>query len=659
MDEFKTIFNPINIGHQRFKNRLVALPVYTGYAHSDGKVSDLLIEHYKRLADSGVALVVVANAAVSDEGVVAGHSLRIDGDEFIPGLKRLAEVINYNGALSCLQLNHGGRFARTDQPLFPSPIDGSNLTFNISSLKNFMNFFPLEQRFGLTGNFLKHASKWRRAMTAGEIGRIINKFGQAAFRAYQAGFDMVELHGANGYLICQFLSSFTNRADFQDRSAIPIAIVREIKQKVPDGFPIGFRLMVNEWVPNGIKLEEGIAFSKLLQQEDIAYVSASVGSYNSIFSKEAIKKMADPGYLEEDLKRLTDQLSIPTIISGRIIEPSMAEELLKNGVSDLIGLGRPLRADYNWLKKTGHKKQKIKICVNCNQCLKRVVMDHGFTCRRWPIVVQERIELEHKLLSRNYRGLWVAADQNDIKLLKAALPYFLPDSRKMMMSVKPKVLFLNSPKEKSLTDAVKSEFIKWSKGLLTRAGFQGPVLSETIEITSGNFEKAVQDAAEQGNHGIVLIGYNQNQPWRERILYRERGKVIALVGSNHDYSRILVPVDLSDTTMLVLSLIRKLYLEKEGFYVQFIHVLRGSVNIAEKRWKELIRATGFGKKFQLKLIHSKRKVDAELLNIINEGNYGTIIMGKRGLSGIKRWMLGSVSVGVLRGLSDQSLFLID
>jgi 2,4-dienoyl-CoA reductase (NADPH2) len=201
-----TIFSPFRLGSQQLKNRLVALPVYTGYAYPDGRVSPQLIDHYTKLAQSGVAMVVVANAAVTSDGVTSTYNLRIDRDDYIPGLTRLAKAIRQQGVIACLQLSHAGRFAKTEQPLLPSPIDSSNLAFNIEALKDFMNFFPLESRFKLTRDFLRQARHWRRAMTAADLERIIVKYGEAAVRAYCAGFDMIELHGANGYLICEFLS---------------------------------------------------------------------------------------------------------------------------------------------------------------------------------------------------------------------------------------------------------------------------------------------------------------------------------------------------------------------------------------------------------------------------------------------------------------------
>ena len=220
-----------------------------------------------------------------------------------------------------------------------------------------MNFFPLEKRFGLTRYFLNQVNTWRRGMTAEDQERIIVSFGEAAFRAYQAGFDMIELHGANGYLLCQFLSSFTNKIqsgfgdDFQGRTTFPLSVIREIKQRIPENFSLGFRLIIREWVPGGIDLSEALAFAKLLEKEGVAYLSASVGSYISLFSTMAKKQMARPAYLRQDMADLTREVGIPTIMSGRVIKPSLANKLLRDGAADLIGLGRPLRADFQWVKK--------------------------------------------------------------------------------------------------------------------------------------------------------------------------------------------------------------------------------------------------------------------------------------------------------------------
>jgi len=198
------LFSPIKVANRWLSNRLVGLPVYTGYAHPGGWVSTFLTDHYTRLARSGVAMVVVANTAVSEKGILSAFNLRIDQDAYIDGLAKLAKAIQANGALACLQINHAGRFAKTEKPLIPAAFNQSHLAFNIASLKDFMNFFPLEKRFGLTRRFLKSVSHWKHSMTAADRERTITEFGLAASRAYQAGFDMIEIHGAGGICCASF-----------------------------------------------------------------------------------------------------------------------------------------------------------------------------------------------------------------------------------------------------------------------------------------------------------------------------------------------------------------------------------------------------------------------------------------------------------------------
>jgi len=663
--KFAAIFSPFRLGPYQLKNRLVALPVFTGYAYPDGRVSSQLIEHYAKLAQSGVAMVVVANAAVASDGVTSTYNLRVDRDEYIPGLARLAQAIKQQGAIACLQLNHAGRFAKAEKPLLPSPADRSNLAFNIEALKDFMNFFPLEKRFRLTRYFLKHAIKWRHAITAEDMQRIIVDFGEAAARAYHAGFDVIELHGANGYLLCGFLSPFTNRiqdgfgGSFQNRTAFPIAVLREIKRKLAKDFPIGFRLILREWVPGGIDLPEAVAFARLLEKEGVTYLSGTVGSLNSIFLKDVMKKMAQPAYLRKDMEKLSDEVGIATIISGRIIKPALANELLRARVADLIGLGRPLRVDSNWVKNAETQNQKIMLCMNCNWCLKRVFLEQGFSCRRWPKLIQQRTDLNHQLLTRNYKGLWVVADGKDLKLFKNALPVFLPNSQQHPMPISPTIFFLQTEKDSELSNKDREAFQEWSRKTLNSWGFSDGPTNHVVKSAKGAGDQEVLAEIKRGRYGVVLIGRNRYQPWRERLLYKERGKVIALLGSSERQNQILVPIDLSESTLLVLTFLRQLYIGRSEFKLDFLHVLTGPKKSAEHRWKELKRIIELDENMELQCIAKDREISDTILERVRAGNYGTIVMGKRGRSGIKRWLLGSVSTGVLRGLTEQSLFLVD
>jgi 2,4-dienoyl-CoA reductase (NADPH2) len=326
----------------------------------------------------------------------------------------------------------------------------------------------------------------------------------------------------------------------------------------------------------------------------------------------------------------------------------------------LIGLGRSLRTDSNWIKKVQEgRKKEIKYCINCNWCLKRVILDQGFNCSQWPKSFQESTDLNHKLLSRMYKGVWVVSDRKDIELLKSALPLFLPDKRRLSITISPTILFLEKDGKPPLTTTEREDFLRWGKEMLQRFGHVDGQIETVDRAVKDTVEKDVNEAIERGNHGLIFLCQNRSQAWRERLLYNARGKVTALIGSNDRQSNILVPVDLSMSTLLALMFICHSYVGKPGLNIDFVHVLRDPSAPVEKRWKELKEIVGWDEDFRLQLIPAKGDVAAGLLEMVRDGNYGTIIMGKRGLSGIKRRLLGSVSASLLRGLSNQTLFLVD
>ncbi|MCP4748073.1 MAG: hypothetical protein GY874_18335 [Desulfobacteraceae bacterium] len=656
------LFSPFNVGMFELKNRLVALPVHTGFAHPDGSVSSWMIDYYARLAGSGAAMVVVANAAVSRDGVVSRFNLRTDKDEYIPGLAGLAAAIKQNGAISCLQLNHAGRFAKTERPLLPSPMNGANLAFNVESLKGFMEFFPFENRFNLTRNFLRQVKSWTRPMTNQERDRVIDDFANAAVRACRAGFDMVELHGANGYLLCQYLSPFTNKTasgfggDFSGRTAFPLAVIQAMQERVSRNFPIGFRLLLRELVPGGIDLPEALAFAKRLEHQGIAYLSASIGTFNSIFFKATAKQMAKNAYLRQDIKLLTGSVNIPTIISGRILTPSIADNLIRDGATDLAGLGRPLRCDPEWVKKAQNADRKISVCINCNWCLKRVILDKGFACSRWPGQLRERTDLAHKLLTRTEKTLWILSDIKDMHIFKQSLPLLVRNTKPLSV---PALVFPANESGDRLFESAKTDFIQWASHAFQSYALGDTPPCEVVIISKTGWEDAVHRLIIKGNYGRVFLCFDKSQAWRKKMLYKQRSKMVALLGSNVYRHRVIAPVDLSDTSLLAMVFLKNNFMEKEGFSVSFVHVPTTGPGPVKQQWERLKSIAGLSQSVHLQLIRPKTDVVAALAETICSGKYGTLVMGKRGFSGLKRWLLGSVSSGLLSSLTDQSLFLVD
>ncbi len=617
------LFTPFAIGPLTLKNRLVALPVFTGYALPDGRVSDLLIGHYASLAESGVAMVVVANAAVSADGVVAVNNLRIDRDNFIPALARLARAIQQRGALAVLQLNHGGRFAKTEQPLSPSALDTAHIPFNIASLKDFMNFFPLEERFGLTRDFMQRLAAWTQPMLAGQREGIATAFGDAAARAHEAGFDAVELHGATGYLLTQFLSAFTHKdlsgaaLSFSARMHYPVRVVQEVKRRLPAGFPLGFRLLLREWVPGGIDLAEALDFAARLEAEGVSYFSPSVGTYQSMFTPEVRTAMSQLAYLREDALALKKRVRTPVIVSGRVQTPALAEQLLAEGAGDLIGLGRVLRVDPEWVAKARAGKA-VRACRDCYLCLKRVVLDQGFMCVRWSRWQQARTDLEQRLLKRDlYRSLWVAAGSEDLDALRGPMAAAM---------------------------------------IPARPGIRTTVLVRRLQ---GPADEEVGVELIQGGYGTVLFARNPAEPWRERFLYRHRAKAVCLLGSHPGWSKVLIALDLGLVSLFVLRNLAHTLMPNPVFKFDFIHVLQGKEVEARRRWDEIRRILGWEEQAALRLVPPTGNVAGDILRELRTGGHGTLVMGKSGLSRIKRLFLGSVSAAVLQGLDTQSLILID
>ena len=656
------LFTSIRLGPYRLKNRLVALPVFSGYARPDGRASDLLIDHYAALARSGVAMVIVANAAVAADGRVAANNLRADADKFLPGLERLASAIKRQDALAVLQLNHGGRFAKTPQPLAPSALEAAHISFHLASLREFMEFFPLEHRFGLTRDFMQRVSAWTRSMSTEEQAAVAAAFGDAAVRACAAGFDAVELHGATGYLLAQFLSGFSHKdasgspAGFGERIRFPLRVVREVKRRLPPGCLLGFRLLLREWVPGGIDLDEALAFAETLAAEGINYLSPSVGTYHSMFLPDVRAITARPGYLRADCRALKQRVALPVIASGRVLDPALAEQLLTEGAGDLVGLGRGLRADLHWVSKA-RSGRPITACRNCNLCLRGVVLEQGFACSRWPGWVREKAVLEQRLLKRDTdRTLWIVAGSRDLDVMHTPIATAAIPARPGTDTM---VLFLKSAGSDLEFERRTAEFTSWSRAWWQQHGTADVRLSFKVIALHRPPEEHIAAEMVQAGFGTVILGRNHLELWRERFLYRQQAKAVCLIGTHPQWARVLVPLDLGLASLLVLRHLEQSLMPRPDLKLDFLHVFQEKEARAHKRWREIHKVLGWRKPLPLRVVSPGGDVAATILHELNQGDFGTLVMGKRGLSRIKQFLLGSVSAAVLKRLTTQTLLLID
>ncbi|MFC1812611.1 NADH:flavin oxidoreductase [Thermodesulfobacteriota bacterium] len=355
---YKNLFKPLKLDGLRLKNRITMAPLYLGYAASGGKVSSLLIHYYKEMARSGAALIVVENASITPGGSGSPRTIRCDHNRYLNGLEKLARAIKEEKSLAALQINHAGRFAHVPDPVAPSAVTAFDRT--------------------------------PRALTQREITTIQKQYAKAALRVKKAGFDMVELHGGTGYLLAQFVSPRTNRRTdayggaIENRIKFPLEVLKQVKDAVGD-FPVGYRFLADEWLPDGLRVKESLVLAKRLAENGAAYISAMGGTYESFFLPEIIRKVKRPGYMVSLAHAVKKEVGIPVITAGRISTPAKAESILKENKADLIGLARMLWVDPEWPKKArkGADQSILKCSPKCDACMQLVMQGKPAFCPKW------------------------------------------------------------------------------------------------------------------------------------------------------------------------------------------------------------------------------------------------------------------------------------
>ena len=224
------------------------------------------------------------------------------------------------------------------------------------------------------------------------MDRVVQAFVTGALRAREAGFDGVELHGGTGYLLVQFLSPRTNlRKDsyggsLDNRMRFPLRVVDAVLEAVGPGFPVGYRFLADEWLPEGLHLKETLLYAGELAKRGVAYLSVMAGTYDSFFLPEYLKEEKKEGYMVSFAEQVKKALpGMPVITAGRIQSPETAEDILKDQKADLIGLARVLLADPLWPQKAqGLLEEPIVSCESaCSLCMKRVFSGKPALCSQW------------------------------------------------------------------------------------------------------------------------------------------------------------------------------------------------------------------------------------------------------------------------------------
>jgi 2,4-dienoyl-CoA reductase-like NADH-dependent reductase (Old Yellow Enzyme family) len=370
-ERYPRLFSPIRIGNRELANRLIMAPLYTGYATMEGRVSPYLVEHYRQMGASALALVVVESVAVTAADMGSLRTIRAHDDEHIDDLARLAQAIHKGGALACCQLNHPGRFALLSGPVGPSPVEVSGMV--------------------------------PRELAEQEIQELVQSYAAAARRVKQAGFDMVELHGGTGYLLASFVSPRTNlRTDayggsLEARLRFPLEVLEATREAIGRDFPVGYRLQVNEWLPGGFEPPEDQPVAQALEKGGVAYLSVMGGTYESFFLPEVIERTSRDGYMSDQAARIKQAVSVPVVTAGRITKPALAERILQEDQADLIGLARMILTDPDWIRKAreGRESEILECRTGCDVCVSQVMAGRAVVCAAWP--KEKRSEVKEKL----------------------------------------------------------------------------------------------------------------------------------------------------------------------------------------------------------------------------------------------------------------------
>lgn len=394
---FQHLFAAGKIGSMVTKNRIVMTAMGNHLANSDGSVSEKDIAFYSARAKGGVGLIITECALVDDRrGKGNNHQISVAADRFISGLNRLAQEVHHYGSKIVVQIYHPGR----------QGISAVN--------QNLPMMAPSEVE-------CQAVHQPTVAMTTGEIADLVEKFIQAAIRIKSAGIDGVEVHGAHGYLINQFLSPYTNlRTDryggsFENRMRFLEEIVLGIREQCGPEYPLIVRLSVDEFLGTtgqpgkGLQLEDGVKIAQRLETLGVDAIDVSSGIY------ESMNVAWEPASFEQGWKiylpeRIKKAVSIPVIGVAVIRDPEYADTILREGKLDFVGSARQHYADPEWANKAKEGKvASIRKCISCLHCMETLMAaDMSPVPCQCGINIQSGRESEYREFREDGRGRTVA-----------------------------------------------------------------------------------------------------------------------------------------------------------------------------------------------------------------------------------------------------------
>ena len=344
--KYPNIFEPLTVKRTTIRNRIAMTPMGTNYGEANGEMSNRHMNYYSLRAKGGVGLIILENANVEyPVGSNGTSQIRIDHDSYMPRYYQLVESLHKDGATVAIQINHAGASASSARTGVET-VSSSNVP-------------------------TKAGGEIPRPMTKEEILTTVKKYAEAAKRIQAIGFDAIEIHCGHSYLMSQFISPYYNKrtdefgGSVENRLRFPRMVLEAVRKEVGPWFPIIVRVSAEERVPGGNTLEDTLEYLEYLDEfVDMYDVSCGL---NPSLQYQIDSNFLPDGWRSYMSRAVKDKFGKPVINTGNYRDPKTVEKVLESGDVDIVGMGRGLIADPNWVKKVqSGEEDMLRKCISCN-----------------------------------------------------------------------------------------------------------------------------------------------------------------------------------------------------------------------------------------------------------------------------------------------------
>ncbi|MCH0562286.1 MULTISPECIES: NADPH-dependent 2,4-dienoyl-CoA reductase [unclassified Streptomyces] len=368
MSRYPHLLSPLDLGFTTLPNRVLMGSMHVGLEEAE-RGFERMAAFYAERARGGVGLIVTGGIAPNDEGRPYPGGARMTTEAEAEQHREVTDAVHREGGRIAMQILHFGRYAYHPELVGPSPLQAP------------ISPFP------------------PRELTDAEVERTIDDYAEAARLARSAGYDGVEIMGSEGYLINEFIAAQTNhRTDrwggsYENRMRFPVEIVRRVREAVGEDFIVIYRLSMLDLVPGGSTLDEVITLAKAVEEAGATIINTGIGWHEARIP--TIATSVPRGAYTWVTERLMGEVSVPLVTTNRINTPDLAEQLLADGVADMVSMARPMLADPAFVQKAAEgRAEAINTCIGCNQAC----LDHTFSGRITSCLVNPRACHETELV---------------------------------------------------------------------------------------------------------------------------------------------------------------------------------------------------------------------------------------------------------------------